>query len=471
MTTVLTLLMLIFLFGIPIFLVRLLLDIIKKRPKKKNGFGILICCVFSLVLLMNFFEPVEPVSELKQEIKDIPLEQSKNQEISQTKESADNSKISKQEITEDDTLNSDNILMLQEYKVDYLKNALGEPLESGAKYALLSINKSDLKKITEEEFREFMDKRVADQLYNWITIICEDGTGILCSPSSIRSAAYGYVDFDGAITEGIGTIFREFEDDRYSYTDVSTVSPKTESEKTGIEESLPDTLAETKEKISNEMKALLPEDVVNNERFDLWINLYDTDIYQIFLKINLQTDDIEECKKTSIEYFESLSKLEYTVETYFFTFLNDGDTICDISKSNGDNDFYISIDNKEPVLMELKSVKDEIKNDDSTSIPTEQSADLNEPESTSPTKDQSNSKQAEEAAPSTANQSNYEQVERVAIEEENKIESVQYVWVTATGSKYHSQPNCGRTKHASEITLEQAKARGLEACQKCAGWL
>lgn len=352
MTTVLTLLTLVFLFGIPIFLVRLLLDIIKKRPKKKDGFGILICCVLSIGCLMNFVD-------VENEAENIPVQE--------------------------------NQVLALENKTDSSPSAVSEVTPSVAN-----------------------------------------------TPQS---------------------------------KDVSTVSPKTESEKTGIEESLPDTLAETKEKISNEMKALLPEDVVNNERFDLWINLYDTDIYQIFLKINLQTDDIEECKKTSIEYFEALSKLEYTVETYFFTFLNDGDTICDISKSNGDNDFYFSIDNKEPVLMELKSVKDEIKNDDSTSIPTEQSADLNEPESTSPTKDQSNSKQVEEAAPSTANQSNYEQVERVAIEEENKIESVQYVWVTATGSKYHSQPNCGRTKHASEITLEQAKARGLEACQKCAGWL
>ncbi|MCR4851101.1 MAG: hypothetical protein K5870_07550 [Lachnospiraceae bacterium] len=43
------------------------------------------------------------------------------------------------------------------------------------------------------------------------------------------------------------------------------------------------------------------------------------------------------------------------------------------------------------------------------------------------------------------------------------------VWQTATGKCYHSRNNCGKTnpKKATQITLEQAKAKGLKKCSKC----
>lgn len=41
------------------------------------------------------------------------------------------------------------------------------------------------------------------------------------------------------------------------------------------------------------------------------------------------------------------------------------------------------------------------------------------------------------------------------------------VYATATGECYHSKPNCGRTKKAYEITLDDARRRGLRPCSKC----
>lgn len=41
------------------------------------------------------------------------------------------------------------------------------------------------------------------------------------------------------------------------------------------------------------------------------------------------------------------------------------------------------------------------------------------------------------------------------------------VWVTEYGSKYHSIPDCGSTKHASQISLERAVSRGLSPCENC----
>lgn len=41
------------------------------------------------------------------------------------------------------------------------------------------------------------------------------------------------------------------------------------------------------------------------------------------------------------------------------------------------------------------------------------------------------------------------------------------VYVSPTGSKYHSKPNCGNMSSAKEITLSEAQSRGLTACSRC----
>lgn len=43
------------------------------------------------------------------------------------------------------------------------------------------------------------------------------------------------------------------------------------------------------------------------------------------------------------------------------------------------------------------------------------------------------------------------------------------VWLSATGTKYHSKPNCGRMdpNKARQISLSEAKSRGFEPCSKC----
>lgn len=41
------------------------------------------------------------------------------------------------------------------------------------------------------------------------------------------------------------------------------------------------------------------------------------------------------------------------------------------------------------------------------------------------------------------------------------------VWVTASGSKYHSKSDCGGISNAYQITLEEAEQRGLTPCKKC----
>lgn len=44
-----------------------------------------------------------------------------------------------------------------------------------------------------------------------------------------------------------------------------------------------------------------------------------------------------------------------------------------------------------------------------------------------------------------------------------------YVWLSATGSKYHSIPNCGRMNpaNARQVTLAEAQQLGIEPCKNC----
>ena len=43
------------------------------------------------------------------------------------------------------------------------------------------------------------------------------------------------------------------------------------------------------------------------------------------------------------------------------------------------------------------------------------------------------------------------------------------VWISETGSKYHSKPNCGRMNpdKATQMSIEKAEAMGYEPCSKC----
>lgn len=41
------------------------------------------------------------------------------------------------------------------------------------------------------------------------------------------------------------------------------------------------------------------------------------------------------------------------------------------------------------------------------------------------------------------------------------------VWVSKSGSKYHSKSSCSNMKNPSQISLDTAKSRGLGACSKC----
>ena len=88
------------------------------------------------------------------------------------------------------------------------------PLFNGSKteilssYAYIEISKADLKQITAEDYEEFCAEIVADSHYNWVTIKCDDGTGINFPGSQYTIATYGKLDREGIVTTSIGDILQ-----------------------------------------------------------------------------------------------------------------------------------------------------------------------------------------------------------------------------------------------------------------------
>ena len=41
------------------------------------------------------------------------------------------------------------------------------------------------------------------------------------------------------------------------------------------------------------------------------------------------------------------------------------------------------------------------------------------------------------------------------------------VWIPQSGSRYHADPTCSGMRDAAQVSLEEAKALGFAACQRC----
>ncbi len=62
-----------------------------------------------------------------------------------------------------------------------------------------------------------------------------------------------------------------------------------------------------------------------------------------------------------------------------------------------------------------------------------------------------------------------ETVQEVVKETPQPKQDPKYVWLSATGNKYHSYDHCGNMnpKTARQVTLEKAKSLGKDACKNC----
>jgi len=106
-----------------------------------------------------------------------------------------------------------NFLLDCKVKTEDVKSGSGDVI---GQRAYISILKSELVDLTAENFAEFAETVVKDSGYNWFTIKCDDGTGIVFPGSMYYVGDYGKLDDDGAILESYGTITLD-ESGSYTY--------------------------------------------------------------------------------------------------------------------------------------------------------------------------------------------------------------------------------------------------------------
>lgn len=95
------------------------------------------------------------------------------------------------------------------------------PVEKDGKevgrYAYIRIMKSQLQEITAENYEEFVAARVDGASYNWVSIVCDDGTGICFAGCSTITADYGNLGDDKTVSEVLGSITLD-DGGAYKYT-------------------------------------------------------------------------------------------------------------------------------------------------------------------------------------------------------------------------------------------------------------
>lgn len=96
-----------------------------------------------------------------------------------------------------------NFLLNCKVKTEDVKSGSGDVI---GQRAYISILKSQLLDLAAENFAEFAESVVKDSGYNWFTIKCDDGTGIVFAGSDIAAAIYGKLDDEAAISDSIGFI-------------------------------------------------------------------------------------------------------------------------------------------------------------------------------------------------------------------------------------------------------------------------
>lgn len=108
----------------------------------------------------------------------------------------------------------ENVLIKAKIKTADVMNGFGT--EKIGERAYIEIKKAELEQITQEDFTEFANDVVKGSGYNYVTIICEDSTGVMFPGAEIIIVSYGMVADDGMLEETIGDIMLQ-EDGTYTY--------------------------------------------------------------------------------------------------------------------------------------------------------------------------------------------------------------------------------------------------------------
>lgn len=70
----------------------------------------------------------------------------------------------------------------------------------------VELSKSTLKETSQEDFKDFVENQVSKSGFDYFTIICSDGTGIVFPACNTEFAEYGELDDEGTMKKKQGSI-------------------------------------------------------------------------------------------------------------------------------------------------------------------------------------------------------------------------------------------------------------------------
>lgn len=189
----------------------------------------------------------------------------------------------------------------------------------------------------------------------------------------------------------------------------------------------------------------------------------DSDLAKITISADTETVyDINTSIPVTVDYEPSGADLDNVIckssggdfshsdNSYFFTANEAGNYTISVSCDDIEsNSLVFEIEDKAAIAAEESENQDEsVMTEEASEIPSEQTS---------------------------AEGENNTQPEQAVSEEENQVQTdvqaqepqEQMVWISETGTKYHSNPSCSNMNNPQQVTLTEAQNMGLEPCKKC----
>lgn len=228
-----TLLCMISMFTGLFFVIALIINRVKRKPKKKRySRGVLISIIVfiaSIVLFAVFETPESKEKYEQQRIERQEQAEKEKEEKKQTeREQAEKEKAkkedSKKEVVEKEknkedsstkkSSSNEDTTKTKEIETNYLKQlkVRNNPVVNGTgtekigTYGFVKAEKELAQQVSEQEYLDFCNDVVRDSGYNWFTVVFSDGTGITFTSSIPETGTYGVIDETYCIVQPIDYI-------------------------------------------------------------------------------------------------------------------------------------------------------------------------------------------------------------------------------------------------------------------------
>lgn len=197
-----------------------------------------------------------------------------------------------------------NFLLDCDVKTADVKSGSGDVI---GQRAFVSVLKSQLVELTAENFAEFAETVVKDSGYNYFTIKCDDGTGIVFPGSTYYVSNYCQLNDDGAMLENYGTITLD-ENGACNYES-----------------------SETSNEIKSLVLSVIPAEYQDKPSFSVDVLSQSDGGYSVTVQIDVDSSEYRSIASDIYSDFVALPNSDLSVHSFDFLIVSDGALIDNFS--------------------------------------------------------------------------------------------------------------------------------------------